>query len=300
MNKYLFIDLMHLLYRNAYMHQDLMYKDQPVGAMYGVFKSLIKYKREYPLYTTIIAWDAGHTRRDKESSEGVSKGYIPDVYKGDRLRDQSEEQILVRWQIQQQFDFLKEGLSYTNCQQIQMKGYEADDVIACLVLRCSNASVIMTSDKDYYQLLEPGVTVYDPIHDKLMTLKKFQEEYGLVAPQQWVDACALSGDTSDCIYGVPGIGEKTAVKLIAKHKSLDKLLNYLYDQQEKGIALPKKQQAILEYENRVRLAFSLKRMDDNIPELPSIQTKQGDFENLSEFFDRFGFTSLVTSVEKLV
>jgi len=41
-------------------------------------------------------------------------------------------------------------------------------------------------------------------------------------------------------------------------------------------------------------------MDDNIPELPSIQTKQGDFENLSEFFDRFGFTSLVTSVEKLV
>lgn len=297
--KYVFVDLNHLAHRSAYVHQDLTHGSLPVGMMYGVFKSLMKFKRTFPVSHIVLAWDAGHDRRDKESLEGVSQGIVPEAYKENRLKTRGDEKDLVKWQMEQQWDLLHEGLSYTSCQQVQKKGYEADDVICSYVLGCQNSSVIITSDKDYYQLLEPGVSIHDPVHGKEMNLDAFQEEFGLTAPQQWVDVGALSGDTSDNIFGVPGIGEKTAIKLIVEHKSLNNLFKYLHEQKSSGITLPKRQQAILDHEERVKLAFSLKEMDENIPNLPPLKYCAGDPEKLLRFFERFEFESLYTAVRKL-
>jgi len=293
--KCLFIDGNHLLHRNAHVHSDLTFNNEPTGAMYGFFNSLGKIKREFPTHHVVIAWDMGHKRRDEESIEGVKQKIIPEPYKGNRMKneDATPEIDLIRWQINRQWNPLREGLKYTSCQQVQKKGYEADDVIATYVMNSSSDTIIVTSDKDYYQLLEPGIVIRDDHHDKVVTFEEYKEEFGLSAPQQWIDVGALTGDSGDNIFGVDGIGIKTACKLIIEHKSLDNLLKYLKEQKAKGVVLPKRHAAILEFEERVLLAFSLKRMDDNIPDLPSLERNCGKNEELLQFFNRYGFESLI-------
>lgn len=298
MIKTLFVDGNNLAWRVAYTHSDLTYNNQPVGVIFGFFKSILKCKRDYPLAKIVIAWDFGHARRDSESQEAVKKGVIPEFYKQNRLKSKGDAGDIIKWQMDQQWGKLKEGLSFTSCQQISKEGFEADDIVATCVLQSNENICIVSSDKDYYQLLEPGVTLYDAIKEKSMDLESFRQETGLTAPQQWIDTAALMGDAGDNIFGVPGIGEKTAIKLISEHKSLANLLGYLHAQNV--ATLPKKLQAILEHEPRVHLAFSLKKMDDAIEGLPEIRHKIGDGEKLFSFFNLHGFESLLTSVEKFV
>jgi len=294
--KYLFVDLPHLAHRCAYAQQDLTYNDKPVGMMYGVFRSLYKYRQMFPLYHIVLAKDAGHLRRDQESRDAVSKGIIPETYKENRVKKPKD---LVKWQMEQQWDDLDRGLRLTSCQLVIKEGFEADDVIASYVLGCSNSCVIITSDHDYYQLLEPGVVIQDDLRNKKITFKTLQENYGLDAAVQWVDVGALEGDTSDNIFGVPGVGEKTATKLIAEHKSVKNLLEYLHEQMKQGKTLPKKQQAILEYEERVHVAYSLKQMDVDIEGLPELSVRAGFSNEYKEFLEEFGFNSLIKSIDAL-
>jgi len=299
--KCLFIDGNHLLHRNAHVHTDLTYGNEPTGAMYGFFNSIGKIKREYPAHHVVIAWDMGHKRRDEESLEAVKAGIVPEPYKGNRTKDEdaTQENDLVRWQINQQWNALREGLKYTTCQQVQKKGFEADDIIASYVMSMDDPATIVTSDKDYYQLLEPGIIIRDDHHDKVVTLDSFREEFGLVAPQQWIDVGALTGDSSDNIFGVDGIGIKTACKLIIQHKSLKNLLKHLKEERDKGVELPKRHAAILQFEERVLLAFSLKQMDDAIEDLPPLVRRCGRNEELTQFFNKYAFESLIDYIPVL-
>ena len=300
MIKYLFVDGNNLAWRVAYTHSDLTYNNQPVGVIFGFFKSILKCKRDFPLAHIVIAWDCGHNRRDLESQAAVKNGIVPEAYKENRLKSKGEDGDLIKWQIDQQWDKLKEGLALTSCQQLFKKGYEADDIIAACALSSNDNVCIVSSDKDYYQLLEPGVTLYDAIKDKTMDFEKYKEETGLAAPQQWLDVAGLIGDPGDNIFKVPGIGDKTAIELISEHKSIENLLKYLHAQKDAGVVLPKKLQAILDNEPRVHLAFSLKKMDDRIEGLPKLQYRQGQGEKLLAFFNLHGFETLLNSVDKFV
>ena len=301
MTRLLLIDGNNLLWRNAYMHQTLTYNGVPVGAMYGVFKSLLKLKRDFPLCITVIVWDGGHSRRDELSQEGVRIGIIPEAYKENRTREPIDEQTkLVRWQVEQQYASLREGLGFTTAFQVIKKGYEADDLIATYALTTNSTCTIVTSDKDFYQLLEVGVVMFDPIKEAMFSLERFRAEFGLEDSQQWVDVGALAGDAGDNIFGVPGVGEKTAVKLIAEHKTLDRLLVYLHEQNAQNLLTSKKLQAILANEARVRLAYRLKQMDYTVPNLPDIMHLPGDGRKLAAFFEAYGFDSLTGAVSRFV
>jgi DNA polymerase-1 len=113
-------------------------------------------------------------------------------------------------------------------------GYEADDLIGTLVRRAEQngfTSYIVSPDKDFGQLISENVLWYKPgrMGDPPQTfgIPEIQARWGIQSPAQVIDILALMGDTSDNIPGVPGIGEKTAMKLIGDYGSLEKLLDHI-------------------------------------------------------------------------
>src|SRR5664279_1707651 len=111
------------------------------------------------------------------------------------------------------------------------EGYEADDIIGTLVRQAGKegfTSYMVTSDKEFGQLITANTFIYKPSRSgdgvEIIGLPEIQSRWGVQRPEQVVDVLALMGDASDNIPGVPGIGEKTAMKLIAQYGTLDNLL----------------------------------------------------------------------------
>jgi 5'-3' exonuclease len=211
-----------------------------------------------------------------------------------------------------------------------------------------NEIVCITGDEDYYQLLDDHISIFNGGKQKTITKSEWMKEYG-ITPQQWVDVGALMGDNGDNIFGVYGVGEKTALGLIQEHGSWEKVLDFLHKQLDSlrvqypdltnpdefkrlgmmktdpdnpksklkypeitlntpftGVALAfedkkikklsKTNLMILMFEERVKLAYSLKKMDI-IPDLPEI--KQGEFnkERLIEYFDYYDIATLKTGID---
>ena len=121
---------------------------------------------------------------------------------------------------------LVQGLSL---KVLEMEGYEADDIIGTLarIGREEGFDVfIVTGDKDFKQLLAPGVTLWDPMKDRVTSYEGFVKECGF-EPTQVIDVMGLSGDSIDNIPGVPGIGEKTASELIRQFGTLEGVFEHL-------------------------------------------------------------------------
>jgi DNA polymerase-1 len=115
---------------------------------------------------------------------------------------------------------------------LQEDGYEADDIIATIIDSVAGVEdleiVIVSRDKDLHQLLGPGITLFDPMDDSTLTQEDVRAKWE-VEIDQLIDLQALAGDSSDGIPGVPGIGIKTAGKLLRKYGSLDNLLDHLQE-----------------------------------------------------------------------
>jgi len=115
--------------------------------------------------------------------------------------------------------------NHTGYRQIEIQNLECDDIIAYMVRTRPNKQIIIVSgDRDFYQLLSDNVFIFKSHKGRyqLYTNKEFQREYEL-DPSQWVDVKCLMGDSSDNIKGVPGIGEKSALKFIRQYGSLFKI-----------------------------------------------------------------------------
>ncbi len=132
--------------------------------------------------------------------------------------------------IKKSIPYIKEILEGFRIPYYQVDYYEADDVIGTLAYKLEPKSYnvyLMTSDKDYLQLLDEKVLLYKPktkLRDiDIIDLERFRQDYGLDDPKQFIDVLALAGDTADNIPGVPGVGEKTALKLIREYHDLDRL-----------------------------------------------------------------------------
>jgi DNA polymerase I len=179
---------------------------QVTNAVYGFTSMLIKLLGDETPDAVAVAWDVrGPTFRSESYPEyKAQRDRAPDLFTG-------------------QLPLIDDVLTAMNIHQIRIPGFEADDVIATLsdlAVREGWDVVVVTGDRDAFQLIRPGVTVLYTMRGITDTVKADEawiaERYG-ITPEQYVDYAALRGDTSDNLPGVPGVGEKTAAKLVNEH-----------------------------------------------------------------------------------
>ena len=134
--------------------------------------------------------------------------------------------------IRQSVPIIKEIIKAYNIPILEVKGYEADDVIGTLATKAGKEGIttyMLTPDKDYGQLVSDNVFMYRPKHSggyEVMGINEVKEKFGIEDTKQVIDFLGLMGDASDNIPGCPGVGEKTAQKLIAEFGSVDNLLQH--------------------------------------------------------------------------
>ncbi len=184
----------------------------PTNAIFGFASMLVKLMTEYGQKPTIVAWDAGDSGRKAIAADyKAGRAKRPDL-----LREQFPH-----------MEPLVEAFGYTN---VRAEGYEADDVIATLAGRARERGVevmVVTGDRDTFQLIEDGVRVMATgrgITDtKIYDREAVVDRYG-IGPELIPDFYGLKGDTSDNIPGVPGIGDKTAAQLLQRFGDLESVL----------------------------------------------------------------------------
>ena len=203
--------------------------------------------------------------------------------------------------IRKSIPIIKELLEAYRIPILQADGFEADDVIGTLAtkLQTADTSVYMlTPDKDYGQLVTEQTKIFRPQHGggyETMGPKEVCEKYGITTPSQVIDLLALMGDSADNFPGCPGVGEKTAVKLIQEFGSVEQLL--ASTSELKG-ALKKK---VEEHVDDIRMSHFLATIKTDVPidiDLDSLLLKEPDTEKLEKLFDELEFKQLKTRVLK--
>ena len=181
----------------------------PTSAIYGFITMLQKVVRERrPDYLAVVFDEKGPTHRHQQFKE----------YKAQR-RPMPDS-------LSQQIPYIHRAVDAFAIPVVKCKGFEADDLIGTLALQAVAAEVevvIVTADKDMFQLLSPSIQIYDPVKDKVLTEEDCLTRFGVV-PAQVIEIMGLMGDSIDNIPGVKGIGEKTARKLIEEFHTIENLL----------------------------------------------------------------------------
>ncbi len=202
--------------------------------------------------------------------------------------------------IRKAIPIIKELLTAYRIPIIQVDGFEADDVIGTLAKKADkNTEVYMlTPDKDYGQLVSDNVKIYRPRHGggyETMGPKEVCEKYGIQKTTQVVDLLALMGDSADNFPGCPGVGEKTAVKLINEFGSVEELLQKT--DQLKG-ALQRKVQ---EHVEDIRMSYFLATIRTDVPvelNMEEMELKTLDEEKVLKIFDELEFRTLKDRILK--
>ena len=178
---------------------------------------------------------------------------------------------------------------------ITIDGYEADDVIGTLAKKTKGMDLVtymLTPDKDYGQLVEENVKIYRPRHGggyETMGVDEINAKYSIDSPEKVIELLALMGDSADNFPGCPGVGEKTAIKLINEFGSVENLLSNT--SQLKG-ALKKK---VEEHVEDIKMSKFLATIKTDVPvdlNLDDMELKNPDEEKLSQIFKELEFKSL--------
>ncbi|HIJ36800.1 MAG TPA: DNA polymerase I, partial [Deltaproteobacteria bacterium] len=187
-------------------------KGFPTNAILGVTKMVMKLMADRnPEYFAVVFDSKGPTFRHK----------IYEDYKANRPPMPEEMAV--------QLPLIKEILQKLGIRIMELSGYEADDIIGTMA-RVSQENgfqvVMVTGDKDFRQLITPEATMWDTMKDRVTDYEAIKEEYG-IEPEKFLDVMGLSGDTSDNIPGVRGVGEKTALDLVKQFGSMENLFEHL-------------------------------------------------------------------------
>ncbi len=181
---------------------------------------------------------------------------------------------------------------------LQEEGYEADDILATAAAKFAGPKmdvVLISRDKDLDQLVGPHVTLYDPTKDERIDDAAIESTKGY-RPDQAVDVQALSGDVSDNVPGVPGVGPKTASKLIAQYGSIEALMQHTKD------LSPKLAQKLQAAADQVALARKLVTLDRQVPvelELEAMRLAGVRSEAVRPIFAELGFNRLLEQLEAM-
>ncbi|SHH68311.1 DNA polymerase I [Sporanaerobacter acetigenes DSM 13106] len=280
------IDGSSLLHRAFYALPLLSTKDGIyTNGVYGFLTMLYKITDEYNPKYLCVAFDMkAPTFRHLEF----------DLYKANRQKAPNELSL--------QFPILKEVLKAMNINQIEIEGYEADD-IAGTVARFGeekNLNVILVSgDRDYLQLAsdkskvlvtKKGITELE-VFDKEAMIDK----YG-ITPEQFIDLKGLMGDKSDNIPGVPGIGEKTGLKLLKQFGSIENIYENIEE-----VSGNKLKESLIEYKQQAFLSRRLAEIVTSVPlelNLEELKYEEPDWERLKGLYEKLEFKSLIEKIPK--
>ncbi len=245
------------------------------NAVYGFTNMLLKVVREEAPDHLAVVFDAkGPTFRKKIYPE----------YKANRAKMPED--------LVPQIPIIKQVVQGFNMPAIEKEGFEADDIIATLARRFSADGMevtVVTGDKDLMQVVNERVGLLDTMKDKRSGLAEVEERFG-GTPEKVIEVQALAGDTSDNVPGVPGIGEKTAVKLIKEYGSVENLLASV--DQVKG----KMQQKLREFGDQARLSRELVLLRDDVKldlDYESFSLSEPDGEALTAIFKEMEFHRLI-------
>jgi DNA polymerase-1 len=268
----LLVDGHHLAYRTFHALKGLTTsRGEPVQAVYGFANSLLKALKEDG-DSVIVVFDAKAPSFRHEAYEGYKAGRAPTPEDFPR-----------------QLTLIKELVDLLGLARLEVPGYEADDVLASLAKKAEREGYevrILTADRDLYQLLSDRIHVLHP-EGYLITPAWLWEKYGL-RPDQWADYRALTGDESDNLPGVKGIGEKTARKLLEEWGSLETLLKNL-DRLKPAI-----REKILAHMDDLKLSWDLAKVRTDLPlEVDFAKRREPDRERLRAFLERLEFGSLL-------
>ncbi|KYD10801.1 DNA polymerase I [Heyndrickxia sporothermodurans] len=284
-NKLILIDGNSIAYR-AFFALPLLNNEKGIhtNAIYGFTTMLMKILNEEKPTHILVAFDAGKTTFRHETFK---------EYKGTRQKTPPE--------LSEQFPFIRELLDAYGIQRYELDNYEADDIIGTLSLKAEKEGFevkVISGDKDLTQLSSKETTVcitkkgitdieeYTPEH--------INEKYGLT-PEQIIDMKGLMGDASDNIPGVPGIGEKTAIKLLKEFNTLENLLESI-----EHVSGKKLKEKLVEYKEQAIMSKQLATITREAPitiELNETKYKNENDEKLISLFKELGFNSLIDKLD---
>ena len=286
MKKLMLLDGNSLVYRAFHALSDADMRNSngyPTGAIYGFLTMLFTLLSDHKPDGLVVAFDLPHPTFRHERVE---------TYKAGRAKTPDD--------LLEQFPKIKDILPSMGIHTIELQGYEADDILATLATQAREAkieTIVITGDRDSYQLVEdPYVKVlYNRrgVSDYILFDEEGIRERTGVAPIDYVKYAALRGDKSDNLPGVPGVGEKTAAKLVNEFGTLDAIFESA-DQQS-----PKLKENLLSNEDLVRLNEEVMTLIRDVPlgvEVLSLKVGEFDAEATQVFFQEFELRTLITKL----
>src|ERR1700722_221422 len=253
----------------------------PINAVFGFCRMLVADLLDKP--------EVDHVAMILDAGEVTFRNEIYDKYKANR--PPPPEDLIP------QFPLIREAAKAFNVTVCELKGYEADDLIATyarLAVEAGATCTIVSSDKDLMQLIRPGVEMMDPIKKTKIGPEAVMEKFG-VAPDKVVDVQALAGDSTDNVPGVPGIGVKTAAQLINEYGDLETLLARAGE-----IKQPKRREALTQNAELARISKKLVTLDANatlpVP-LADLKRQDNHKDTLIAFLREQGFRSILARME---
>lgn len=283
MDRILIIDGNSLINRAYFAVQGLTNKEgTPTNALFGFLQMFQKLLNEYdPTHITVAF--------DMKSPTFRHLSYA--AYKGTRKGMPDELRV--------QMPIIKELLDYMGIHRLELKGFEADDLIGT-VARIGDAAgaevYVATGDRDALQLATERTRIiyHGTKGNRLYDSAAVQEEYG-ISPEQVPDHKGLTGDVSDNIPGVPGIGKVTASKLLQKFQTLEAIL-----ERTDEVTPPRIKELIESHRENAAMSKRLATIETHVPihlELDEIKPAEPDNVSLLSFYRKYGLTSLLAKLQ---
>ena len=280
------IDGNSIAYRAFYaLPDDLATKSgQITNAVFGFTRMLIRLIKDHHPEGVAVAWDVS-----RETFRTVS---YPD-YKANRSKAPDH--------FRTQLPLIDEVLQALHIIQLREEGYEADDIIATLTKQAVEDGwdvLIVTGDRDAFQLVGGPVKVLYTrrgISDTVLADQAWVEERYGISPSQYVEYAALRGDTSDNLPGVPGVGEKTASRLISEYGSIDEVFRAI------GNQTPKLRENLSASREQVFLNRELMGLVDDLEighDMAEFATREWDRATVKDLFDSLEFHTMWSDLEE--
>ncbi len=255
----------------------------PTNAVYGIARLLFNLDRDFPATFAVAAFDKGKCKTRTELQ--------PD-YKG--TRKATPEDLIA------QVPYIRRWFELMGWNIMEKQGVEADDIVSKVVTGTATENFILSSDKDLMQLVSPQVTQLVPGKQGMMNRfdpLAVEAKFG-VPPEQVLDYLALIGDAADNIPGVPGVGPKTALKLLQQFGSIDGLIT-----QVDSVAKQTLRDKISSNIDRLRLnqkMISLYPHEVEWEGVDSVCRRPVDTQGLLAFATELGFKSIIKEIEVLI